>query len=183
MREPTRPAGTEQPTLQARTENWLRWAFGGVLLWRLLFPFFDSPLLHLFSDPARPWSNGGRFYFPDLIGAGDPFLYQLWIYLLRAASHDDQPTILLGCGLLCAAMPYGWYRALGELLPRAQALSGGLIIGVIPGFVGIYAYFMTETLLLTLTGFAFWASFRCARKQSLAAYALASILWACAVFT
>lgn len=173
----------DQPTLQARTENWLRWAFGVVLLWRLLFPFFDSPLRHLFSDPARHWSNGGRFFFPDLIGAGDPYLYQLWIYLLRAASHGDEPTIVLGCGLLCAAMPYGWYRALRELLPRAQALTGGLIIGLIPGFIGLYAYFMTETLLLTLTGFAFWATYRCARKHSLAAYALASALWVCAIFT
>jgi SAM-dependent methyltransferase len=171
------------PPLQARTENWLRWAFGTVLLWRLLFPFFDSPLLHLFSDPARHWANGGRFFAPDLIGAGDPFLYQLWIYLLRAVTQGDQPSVLLGCGLLCAAMPYGWYRALRELLPRRAALIGGVIIGLIPAFVGIYAYFMTETLLLTLTGFAFWASFRSARKQTLAAYALAASLWVCAIFT
>jgi SAM-dependent methyltransferase len=173
----------EQPSLQARSENWLRWAFGAVLLWRLLFPFFDSPLLHLFSDPARHWSNGGRLFTPDLIGAGDPFLYQLWIYLLRVVSHDDAPTVVLACGLLCAAMPYGWYRALRELLARRQALIGGIIIGVIPAFLGIYAYFMTETLLLTLTGFAFWATFRAARKRTLAAFALASALWAAAMFT
>ena len=164
-------------------DDWLRWAFGTVLLWRLLFPFFDSPLLHLFSDPARHWANGGRFFVPDLIGAGDPFLYQLWIYLLRTVTQDDGPTVLLGCGLLCAAMPYGWYRALHELLPRRAALIGGVIIGLIPAFVGIYAYFMTETLLLTLTGFAFWATFRSARKRTLAAYVLASALWVCAIFT
>ena len=173
----------EQPSLQARSDDWLRWAFGVVLLWRLLFPFFDSPLLHLFSDPARHWSNGGRFFLPDLIGAGDPFLYQLWIYLLRVVSQGDEPSVVLGCGLLCAAMPYGWYRALRELLPRRAALIGGLIIGVIPAFIGIYAYFMTETLLLTLTGFAFWATFRAARKRTVAAFALASALWACAMFT
>jgi SAM-dependent methyltransferase len=173
----------DQPSLQARTENRLRWAFGVVLLWRLLFPFFDSPLLHLFSDPARHWSNGGRLFAPDLIGAGDPFLYQLWIYLLRVISHDDAPTVMLVCGLLCAAMPYGWYRALRELLPRRQALIGAITIGVIPAFLGIYAYFMTETLLLTLTGFAFWATFRAARKRTLAAFALASAIWAAAMFT
>jgi SAM-dependent methyltransferase len=176
-------AGTDRPLLQVPTDDWLRWAFGTVLLWRLLFPFFDSPLLHLFSDPARHWANGGRFFTPDLIGAGDPFLYQLWIYLLRTVTQDDGPTVLLGCGLLCAAMPYGWYRALHELLPRRPALIGGVIIGLIPAFVGIYAYFMTETLLLTLTGFAFWATFRSARKRTLAAYVLASALWVCAIFT
>ena len=153
-----------------------------MLLWRLLFPFFDSPLLHLFSDPARHWANGARFFAPDLIGAGDPFLYQLWIYLLRAVTQDDGPTVVLGCGLLCAAMPYGWYRALRELLPRRQALIGGIIIGLVPAFVGIYAYFMTETLLLTLTGFAFWATFRSARKHTVGAYALASAC-GCAPFS
>ena len=173
----------EQRSLQPRLEHRLQWAFGAVLLWRLLFPFFDSPLQHLFSDPARHWSNGGRFFTPDLIGAGDPFLYQLWIYLLRLVSGGEQPIVLLGCGLLCAAMPYGWYRALRELLPRRQALAGGVIIGVIPAFIGIYAYFMTETLLLTLTGFAFWATLRATRKRTLAAFALASVLWAAATFT
>ncbi len=167
----------------ARGEQRLAWAFGAVLLCRLLFPFFDSPFEHLFSDPARHWANGGRFLHPDLIGAGDPFLYQLWIYLLRTLSADDEPSVILGCALLCAAMPYGWYRALRELLPRRAALSGGLIIGVIPAFLGIYAYFMTETLLLTLTGFAFWATLRAARKRTLAAFAAASALWVCALFT
>ncbi len=183
MREPTAPILTDPPSQQARTEHWLRWAFGVVVLCRLLFPFFDSPLAHLFSDPARHWSNGARFLVPDLIGAGDPFLYQLWIYLLRSLSDDDPPSIVLACGLLCAAMPYGWYRALRELLPRAQALTGGLIIGLVPAFIGIYAYFMTETLLLTLTGFAFWATFRAARKRTAGAFALASALWVCALFT
>src|ERR1700722_17356051 len=131
----------EQPSLQARSDDWLRWAFGVVLLRPLLFPFFDSPLLHLFSDPARHWSNGARLFAPDLIGAGDPFLYQLWIYLLRVLSHDDGPTVLLGCGLLCAAMPYGWYRALRELLPREWALASAVLIGLWPGFLGVYGYF------------------------------------------
>ncbi|HEY3732188.1 MAG TPA: class I SAM-dependent methyltransferase [Steroidobacteraceae bacterium] len=166
-----------------RREHSLRWLFGVVLLWRLLFPFFDSPLAHLFSDPARHWANGERFFSPDLIGAGDPFLYQLWIYLLRTLTADDPAGVVLGCALLCAAMPYGWYLALRELLPRAQALIGGIVMGVIPAFLGIYAYFMTETLLLTLTGFAFWATFRSLRKQTLAAFALAAVLWVMALFT
>jgi SAM-dependent methyltransferase len=166
-----------------RREHGLRWLFGVVLLWRLLFPFFDSPLSHLFSDPARHWANGARFLSPDLIGAGDPFLYQVWIYLLRRLSADDPASVVLGCALLCVAMPYGWYLALRELLPRTQALIGGIVMGVIPAFLGIYAYFMTETLLLTLTGFAFWATFRSLRRQTVAAFALAAVLWVLALFT
>jgi hypothetical protein len=161
----------------------LRWAFGALLLARLLFPYFNSPLTHLFSDPMRHWSNGERFLNPDLIGAGDPYLYQLWIYLVRTASAGSDAAVLLSCGVLCAAMPYGWYRALKELLPRSQALTGALIIGLVPGFTGIYAYFMNETLLLALTGFAFWLTLRAWRKDNLAAWTLACAAWTCAGFT
>lgn len=165
------------------TDSGLRWAFGAVLLWRLLFPFVDSPLQHLFSDPARHWSNAGRFLDPDVIGAGDPYLYQLWLYLVRTLSADDPAAVTLSCGLLCAAMPYGWYRALRELLPRRRALMGGLIMALVPDLFSIYAYFMNETLLLSLSGFAFWLGFRAWRKETLGAWTLACVAWACTVFT
>jgi hypothetical protein len=80
-------------------------------------------------------------------------------------------------------MPYGWYRALRELMPRRWALGSALLIGVAPGFLSIYAYFMTETLLLTLTGFAFWLTLRADRKRTTGAIALACVLWLAAAFT
>jgi hypothetical protein len=80
-------------------------------------------------------------------------------------------------------MPYGWYRALRELLPRRQALGGAILIGLVPGFVSIYAYFMNETLLLSLTGFAFWLTLRAWRKATLGAWTLACVVWTGAIFT
>jgi hypothetical protein len=176
-------SSTSALSATALTEHRLRWAFGAVLLWHLLFPFFDSPLQHLFSDPDRHWGNGARFLDPDPIGAGDPYLYQLWIYLLRKLTADSAPAIQLVCGVLCAAMPYGWYRALKELLPRNEALVGAIVIGLVPGLWSMYAYFMNETLLLTLTGFAFWLTFRCRRKGTLGAWTLACLVWSCTIFT
>ncbi|HTP38489.1 MAG TPA: glycosyltransferase family 39 protein [Steroidobacteraceae bacterium] len=169
--------------MAGRTDSTLRWLFGASLLARLCYPLFDSPLTHLFSDPDRHWQNGAHFLKPSMMGAGDPFLYQLWIYLLRTLTHDSAAWILLGCGLLCAAMPYGWYRALRELLPRRMALGGALLIALMPSFIGIYSFFMTETLLLTLTGFAFWCTFRLARKRTLGAWTLCCVVWSCAAFT
>ncbi len=163
-------------------ERW-QWAFLAVLLFRLFYPFFNSPLTHLYSDPLRHWANGERFLAPDLIGAGDPYLYQLFMYLLRTLSSDSAPTVTLAVGLLCAAMPYGWYRALRELLTRRQALVGATVIGLVPAFLAIYAYFMNETLLLTLTGFAFWATLRARRKATLGAYTIAAALWVACIFT
>jgi hypothetical protein len=161
----------------------LRWLFGAVLLLRLLYPFFNSPLDHLFSDPERHWSNGRNFLHPDMLGSGDPYLYQLWLFLLQGAAGKSNAAILLGTGILCALMPYGWYRALREIIPKQWALGGAALIGLTPSFLGMYGYFMNETLLLTLTGFAFWLTLRAYRKRTVAAFAFASLLWFAASFT
>jgi hypothetical protein len=162
---------------------WLQRFLGLVLLARLLYPFFNSPLQHLFSDPLRHWENGERFLHPTVMGSSDPYLYQLWLFLLQQTTQGSGPWVLLGCGVLCAAMPYGWYRALRELLPKKRALTGALLIGLIPESFNIYAYFMNETLLLTLLGFCFWLTLRAHRRRTLGAFAVAALVWLCAGFT
>lgn len=171
------------PSAERRSEHVLRWVFGFVLLLRLLFPFYNSPLGHLFSDPNRHWENGQRLLNPTFMGSGDPLVYQVWLYLLIQIKGNVAAVVATGTGFLCAAMPYGWYRALKELLPKNWARSGALLMAAVPGFIGVYAYFMNETLLLSLTGFAFWATFRAQRKRTVAAFALACALWLIAGFT
>jgi hypothetical protein len=166
-----------------RPERLLGQLFCLLLLARLLYPYFNSPMDHLFSDPRRHWDNGASFLHPTIMGATDPFLYQAWLYALRLITRDSTPAVLLGCGTLCAAMPYGWYRALRELQPRSFALVGALLIGVIPESISVYGYFMNETLLLTLLGFCFWLTLRARRKGTLAAFAAACAVWSCAAFT
>jgi hypothetical protein len=150
---------------------------------RLLYPFFDSPLTHVFSDAQRHWENGRDFLHPSVIGSGDPYMYQLWIFLLRSIAGSDSATVLAACGLLCAAMSYGWYRALRELTGRERSLQGAGLIGLWPSALGIYSFFMTETLVLTLTGFAFALTLRAMRKRSTASFALACAVWLAASFT
>src|SRR5882757_1136861 len=164
-------------------QHWMSWLFGAVLLLRLLFPFFNSPLTHLFSDPLRHWNNGLHFLRPDLMGGDDPFLYQAWLAALQFLSQGSEAWINLGCALLCVLVPYGWYRALREILPKTWALGGASLIGLWPSGLGIYAYFMNETLLLALLGVGFWATFRARRTGTAGAFALASFIWTCAAFT
>jgi len=178
-----RSAAARTPADLAQLEHRLRWAFGAVLLLRLLFPFFDSPLSHLYSDPARHWENGQRLLDPTFMGSSDPLLYQVWLYLLDRIPGDVHAVIATGAGILCVMAPYGWYRALKELLPRRWALGGALVIALIPGSISIFAYFANETLLLALTGFAFWATFRAQRKRSRSSFAIACALWLAAGFT
>ncbi|HEV7985765.1 MAG TPA: hypothetical protein VGP20_06340 [Steroidobacteraceae bacterium] len=168
-------------TLSARDVRWST-LFGSVLVLRLLYPFFNSPLTHVFSDPQRHWDNAGRFLAPSVMGSGDPYMYQLWLFGLRQLADGSSALILSGCGALCAAMPYGWYRALRELMPRAAALRGAVLIGLWPPFLSGYAYFMTETLLLTLTGFGFAMTLRALRRQDTAAWIVACVVWFAAIF-
>ena len=161
----------------------MRPLFGLLLLARLLFPFFDSPLSHLYSDPQRHWDNGEMFLNPGIMGSSDPYLYQLWLFCWRWLANSHPPVIMLSCGLLCAAMPLGWYRALRELLPRSWALAGATVIGLMPESISLYAYFMNETLLMALLGFCFWLTLRAWRKRTAAAFALACIAWVCAALT
>jgi hypothetical protein len=161
----------------------LRWLFGGTLLLRLLYPFFSSPLDRLFSDPARHWDNALHFFQPSIMGSSDPYLYQVWLAGVQWFAGSSVATIQLSCGLLCAAMPYGWYRALKELLPKRWALGGAVMMGLTPSFIGFYAYFMNETLLLTLTGFAFWLTLRARRRTTVGAFVGACCLWVAVGYT
>jgi hypothetical protein len=68
-------------------------------------------------------------------------------------------------------------------MPRERALQGAVLLGLWPSFIPIYGYFMTETLLLSLTGFAFALTLRAARRRSTAAFAAACALWLAASFT
>jgi len=163
--------------------HWVRWLFGAVLLMRLLFPFFNSPLGHLFSDPLRHWNNGLNFLHPDLMAGDDPFLYQAWLAALQWLSRGSDAWVNFGCAVLCVLMPYGWYRALREILPKTWAFAGASLIGLWPSTLGIYGYFMNETLLLAFIGIAFWATFRARRKGTLGAFAIAGLIWGCAAFT
>lgn len=176
MTQLTRVAQTRRPRLL-----WI--LFAVVVALRLLYPFLNSPLTHRFSDPERHWANGLAFLHPSIMGSDDPYLYQLWLYVLQRLAGDSDTVLLLGCGVLCALMPYGWYRALREVLPREASLLAAVLIATVPDLVGIYGYFMNETLLLTLTGFAFWLTLRAHRKGTVAAFAVACALWVAASFT
>jgi len=169
-------------TLSARDVRWGT-VFGGALVLRLLYPFFNSPLTHLVSDAGRHWETGLQFLHPNVMGSGDAYGYQLWLFVLQQLAGGSSAVILTGCGALCAAMPYGWYRALRELMPRLPALRAATVLALWPPFLGLFGFFMTETLVLSLTGFGFWLTLRALRKRTSLAFAAACALWLAACFT
>lgn len=157
--------------------TFLKWLFGLSLFARFLLPFYMSPMLRLFSDPARHFENGQYFLAPHMMGGIDPKLYQLWLWFVRNASLQDPALIACFTGLLCAAMPYVWYRVARELFSKKTALMLGIFFALFPPFAVIYAFFMNETLLLVVTGLAIWLTLRAYRKQTLAAFTWAAFAW------
>ncbi|MBV8939730.1 MAG: glycosyltransferase family 39 protein [Alphaproteobacteria bacterium] len=161
----------------------LKALFASAVAFRIAYVFHSNPLGHRYSDAMRHWHNGVAFFTPDVMGSVDPLLYQVWVYGLHRMAGENPTAIALATGALSALMPWCWYRGLRELMPHPPALAGGILIALMPSTLGIYSYFVNETLLLTLEGLAVWLSFRAYRKQTVSAWALAGLAWALACYT
>lgn len=163
----------------------LRWMalLVSVMAYRFIYIFTNPPTNHLFSDPHRHWDNARNFWTPGLFGSMDPLMYQLFLWFVRTLTQDNSWAIAACVGVLSAALPWFWFKALKEVVPVKWALAGGALIGLMPSTTLIYSYFMQETLMLTLIGAAVWLSMRALRLGSLGAYAWAVVIWALACYT
>lgn len=158
--------------------------FGYVLLYRFLFPFVYSPMENIFSDPARHWQNGLRFFSgPVFMNGVDAKFYQLFIWAIAQTLSLNAYIIVVLSGLLCSATGYIWYKAARELLPKYPALITAIVISAHPSLLLIYSYFMTETLVIFLMGLGVWFTLRARRKKTLKAFAAALVVWVLAMQT
>ena len=128
---------------------------------RMVMPFVHNPLDHRWSDPGRWWGYTGTGVDTPPLALIDPVFYQAWLSFIAKFTLDIPVLVALYAGLLSALTPWLWYRFLRELLPgKRRALLGWAILAWLPSWIGIYGYFMTETLLLPLLGLALWLSWR-----------------------
>ncbi len=151
---------------------------------RIIGCLLDNPLDHLFSDPSRHWMNGKRFFHPDMMGAGDPIVYQVYIFLLQWVTDENRFLVGLACGLMSAFMPWTYYRAAREFgLSKTASQTAWALIIWMPSLVTFYHYFMMETLLIALIGLAFWMSARHLRKGTTGSFLVAVGCWTLACLT
>jgi len=151
---------------------------------RILICFYHNPLDYLFSDPKRHWLNGARLFHPDLMGASDPILYQVYVCLLRLVTGDNRILIALSAGLLSVLMPWTYYRAGRAMgLSRDAALWVWLLISWMPSLLDIYHYIMMETLLLPLVGISIWMSGRALRKGTFSSWLWMVVFWSLCCLT
>jgi len=158
-------------------------AFAACLVARFGYVFYNRPVDHLFSDPNRHWLNGKRFFWPELMGSIDPIVYQGWLRVLQWLDNGTGYAVLAATGVLSMALPLFYYMALREVLPLTWALAAAVAIGFMPSLFTIYAYFMTETLLLALAACGFWLTLRAMRTQRFPALVAVALVWALAGYT
>ena len=158
-------------------------AFAACLVVRVGYVFYNRPTDHLFSDPKRHWMNAKRFFWPDIMGSIDPLAYQAWLRAVQWLDHGTGYVVLAVTGMLSMALPFFYYKALREILPMTWALAAAVTIGFTPSLFMIYAYFMTETLMLALAACGFWLTLRAMRTQRSAEIVAVALVWALAGYT
>jgi hypothetical protein len=158
---------------------WLGLAFRGyaVLVLR-------NPMDVLFSDAARHWDNGQHFLTPGAQGASNPYLYQLYLFVLQQVTHEKRLPIGIATTVLSVFYPLVWYLfARSVCRKRVNALRFAAILCWLPSHISIFGFFMNETLVLPLTGLALWLTHRTLRTGSAATFIGGSTAWTLGVLT
>jgi len=151
---------------------------------RIFVCFEQNPLDYLFSDPARHWSNGLRFFHPSYIGAGDSIFFQAYVHFLQVVSGNNRELIAGSSAFLSVIMPWTYYRVARESgLTKVPGLAVWASIAWTPSLIVIYHYIMIETLLLVIVGLSLWSTLRCLRVSSHGSWLLTVLLWTLAVLT
>jgi hypothetical protein len=151
---------------------------------RIFCCFQHNPMDYVFSDMLRHWNNGLAFPRGGYAGAGDPIVYQVYIFVLQRVVHQNRYLIALASALMSVLMPYTFYRAAREFgLGKVPALWAWALIALTPSLIGIFHYIMTETMLLLLEGLALWMTGRYLRKGGRNAFLVMIFCWTIAALT
>lgn len=153
------------------------------IAFRLIYPFYNNPMSHLITDPGRHYDNA--------LGTSDrayryldPLGYQCWLGTCFKLFGHSAKSVAVYTGLLSASTPLLWYLWLCQsLTTKRLALVGLAILTFLPSWLGIYAYFMTETLVLPLLGLALWLTWRSAKQPCWHNILLCALAWAFATAT
>ncbi len=149
---------------------------------RLIAAFQISPLQYPFSDPGRHWSYAMAAFTENPLTVFDNIGYQVWLAAISRITGSDVLALGIYTALLSIFTPWIWYRFFRELFESKDlALLGWVLIAWLPSWIGIYDYFMTETIFLPGLGLALWFTWRSARRRTLESFVWASIFWFVAI--
>ena len=137
-----------------------------------------NPVDHLWSDPQRHWDHANMPLIPSPMALFDQPVFQIWLSVVEKFTMGLGPLIAVYASALSVIAPWCWYRFLREtLFSKTLALAGWAVIALIPSWIGIYSYFMTETLFLPALGLSLWMTMRAKRRQTLESFLTLVACW------
>jgi hypothetical protein len=151
---------------------------------RIFAVIHNNPIGALFSDPATQWGYALAPLNSSPLAAMDPIFYPIWLSAIARLTLGLAVPVACYASALSLFTPWCWYLFMKESLPsRSWALAGYVLLTWLPSWIGIYSYFMIETLLLPLIGLALWLTWRYFRIETFTAYVYVVIAWIIACLT
>ncbi len=148
-------------------------------IFRFCYPFFSQPLDHFYSDPGRHYTNATSEFNQTINSWLDTPLPQVILRTALAIFSNTRPGTSTYLGLLCAITPWCWYLWGRQLFnSRKRALVFLAAITWLPSWIGIFGYFMDETLLLPALGITLWLSWKASKENTAMSFLLAILGWA-----
>ncbi len=113
----------------------------------------------------------------------DAPLPQYWLKACYFVFGDTGLGVSVYLGLLGAVAPWFWYRWGREIFAKKNtALIFFAAIALLPSWIGIFSYFMDETLSITTLGAcAVVKSWRAKRKQTAGSFIIAALAWSISI--
>jgi hypothetical protein len=151
---------------------------------RVFICFVHNPMDYLVSDMLRHWNNGRAFPRGGYLGAADPIVYQIYIFVLQRMAGSNRVLVALASSILSVLMPWTYYRAARDFgIQKTQALWVWALIAWTPSLAVIYHFIMMETVLLFLEGVALWMTARYLREGGTPAFLWFVFFWTAACLT
>lgn len=137
-----------------------------------------NPLDALWSDPQRHWDHASKPLEPSPMALFDPPVFQTWLSVVQRGTMGIPALVAPIVIALSLLGPWCWYRFLRETVSsRSLALAGWAALALLPTWIGIYSYFMTETLLIPMIGLSLWMTQRAKRRPCLQTFLAMVVVW------
>jgi len=150
---------------------------------RVWWAVTHSPIDSVYSDTERHWFNATHPLATNPFAGIDPPAYELWLSLIARITLGNRVALGIYAALLSLAAPFAWFLFARTVLQRKiLALWFWAVLTWLPSWIGIFSYFMNETILIPLIGLSLWLTTR-QRPDNAAGWVGVNLSWSLTCLT
>jgi hypothetical protein len=128
---------------------------------RVAWTVEHPPTDYVYSDPARHWFDATHPLETNPLTGIDPPAYDIWLGMIAHLTVGDRLAMGIYAAVLSLTAPFAWFLFARSVLRHPTlALWFWATLVWLPSWVGVFSYFMNETLLIPLIGLSLWQSVR-----------------------